>query len=331
MTSVENPVDVEASFDADTTQDLEDLHDVWLIRAFEEKVRELRIAGDVVGSVHLCIGQEATPVAIKRLLGPDDALFVTYRGHGYGLMRGIEPTAMFAELLGRATGINSGRGGSAYFIAPQHRFFGENSIVGAGAPIACGAALAGRFDGTDRVAITVFGDGAMNQGSVHEAMNFAAAMKLPVVFLCENNSYSEMTPIADMVGDPNLFRRAASYGMPGERIDGNDPTTLRERISGAITQAREGGGPTLLELMTARLVGHYIGDAEQYRIPGELDRAHETEPVSVLTRRLIDAGCSREALDRVESVAREEISAAVATALAAPLADPATAKDHVYA
>jgi TPP-dependent pyruvate/acetoin dehydrogenase alpha subunit len=331
MTSVENPVDVEQTRDANTTQDLEDLRDVWLIRAFEEKVRELRVAGDVVGSVHLCIGQEATPVAIKRLLGPDDALFVTYRGHGYGLMRGIAPTSMFAELLGRATGINSGRGGSAYFIAPEHRFFGENSIVGAGAPIACGAALAGRFDGSNRVAITVFGDGAMNQGSVHEAMNFAAAMRLPVVFLCENNSYSEMTPIADMVGDPNLFRRADAYGMPGERIDGNDPTSLRQRISQAIAAAREGGGPILLELMTARLVGHYIGDAEQYRIPGELDRAHETEPVSVLTRRLIDAGCSRETLDRVEADAREEIEAAAAAALVAPLADPATAKDHVYA
>jgi pyruvate dehydrogenase E1 component alpha subunit len=140
-----------------------------------------------------------------------------------------------------------------------------------------------------------------------------------------------MTPIGDMVGDPNFFRRAASSGMPGERIDGNDPASLRERISDAIAVAREGGGPTLLELMTARLVGHYIGDAEQYRIPGELDRAHETEPVSVLSRRLIDAGCSREALDEVENGVREEITAAAATALAAPLADPATAKDHVYA
>lgn len=325
MTSVENHVNTAVM------QDLDDLYDVWLIRAFEEKVRDLRVAGDVVGSVHLCIGQEATPVALKQLLGPDDALFVTYRGHGYGLMSGIEPVVLFGELLGRATGINSGRGGSAYFTAPDYNFFGENSIVGAAAPIACGAALAGRFDGTNRVAITVFGDGAMNQGSVHEAMNFAAAMNLPVVFLCENNSYSEMTPIEEMVREPHLFRRAAAYGMPGERIEGNDPAALRERISDAVDLAREGGGPILLELMTARLVGHYIGDAEQYRIPGELDRAREKEPVVLLTHRLLDAGCTEDEIQNVETRARDAIAAAAATALTAPLADPATAKDHIYA
>lgn len=323
--------DYEEPLKTGTAQSFDDLYDVWLIRCFEEKVRELRLAGDVVGSVHLCIGQEAAPVALKRLLGPQDALFATYRGHGYGLMCGIDPAALFAELLGRATGINSGRGGSAYFTAPSHRFFGENSIVGAGAPIACGAALAGRFDGTDRVAVTVFGDGAMNQGSVHEAMNFAAAMNLPVVFLCENNAYSEMTPIADMVREPRLYRRAAAYGMPGERIGGNDPAVVRERVADALEFARDGGGPTLLELMTARLVGHYIGDAEQYRIPGELDRARGEEPVALLTRQLLETGCSEDEVDAVETRARETIAAAATAALAAPPADPTTAKDHVYA
>ena len=233
-------------------------------------------------------------------------------------------------MLGRATGVNGGRGGSAHLTAPAYRFFGENSIVGAGAPIAVGAALAGRFDGTGRVALTVFGDGAMNQGAVHEAMNFASAMNLPVVFVCENNSWSELTPIDEMVRDPQLHRRAAAYGMPGERIDGNDPEIVRERLGAAFEVAREGGGPTLVEAMTARLVGHYIGDAEQYRRPGELDEARRTEPAARLAAELRAAGSGEDAIAGAERAARAEMEQAAAEALAAPLADPATAKEHLY-
>ncbi|WP_296145896.1 thiamine pyrophosphate-dependent enzyme, partial [Pseudonocardia sp. SCN 73-27] len=198
-------------------------------------------------------------------------------------------------------------------------------------PIACGAALAGHHDGTDRVALTVFGDGAMNQGAVHEAMNFAAAFSLPVVFLCENNSWSELTAIDEMVGEPELWRRAAGYGMPGERIDGNDPEQVRDRLGDAFEVAREGGGPTLVEAMTQRLVGHYIGDADQYRRPGERERDAENEPVALLTRRLRGAGVSDDEIAGTERAAREEMDTASAAALAAPLADPATAKEHLYA
>jgi TPP-dependent pyruvate/acetoin dehydrogenase alpha subunit len=311
-------------------QDLADLREVWRMRAFEEKVRELRLAGDAVGSIHLGIGQEAIPVGAGGLIRDEDAVFATYRGHSWAMACGVAPAALFGEVLGRATGINGGRGGSAHLTAPAHRFFGENSIVGAGAPIAAGAALAGRFDGSGRVALTVFGDGAMNQGAVHEAMNFAAAMNLPVVFVCENNSWSELTPIAEMVRDPQLHRRAAAYGMPGERIDGNDPAVVRERLGDAFEVAREGGGPTLIEAMTARLVGHYIGDAEQYRRPGELDEARRREPVAVLGGRLRAAGVDEDAIEGAERAAREEMERAAADALAAPLADPASAKEHLY-
>ncbi|MCL2734905.1 MAG: thiamine pyrophosphate-dependent dehydrogenase E1 component subunit alpha, partial [Actinomycetia bacterium] len=164
---------------------LADLRAMWRIRAFEEKAQALCGTGEIRGSVHLCIGQEAGPVGACTALGEVDALFATYRGHGWAIARGTPLRPLMAELLGRATGVNGGRGGSAYLSAPQHGFHGENSIVGAGAPIAVGAALAGRYDGTGRVAATVFGDGAMNQGAVHEAMNFAAAAQLPVLFLCE--------------------------------------------------------------------------------------------------------------------------------------------------
>jgi len=309
---------------------LADLHQVWRMRAFEEKVRDLRLAGDAVGSIHLGIGQEAIAVGAAELIGPDDAVFATYRGHCWAMACGAAPAALFGEVLGRATGTNGGRGGSAHLSAPAHRFFGENSIVGAGAPIAVGAALAGRFDGSGRVAITVFGDGAMNQGAVHEAMNFAAAMNLPVVFVCENNTWSELTPTDEMVRDAVLYRRAAAYGIPGERIDGNDPAVVRDRLGDAVELAREGGGPTLVEAMTARLVGHYIGDAEQYRRPGELDEARRREPVTRLSGQLRAAGVDETVIEGAESDARAEMERAAAEALAAPLADPATAKDHLY-
>ncbi|GAA5071805.1 pyruvate dehydrogenase E1 component alpha subunit [Thermocatellispora tengchongensis] len=310
---------------------LADLLAMWRIRAFEEKVRDLRLEGPIVGSVHLCIGQEAIPVGACDVLEPEDALYATYRGHGWAIARGVPVEALFAELMGRATGVNGGRGGSAYFTAADHGFHGENSIVGAGAPIACGAALAGRFDGSDRAAVTVFGDGAMNQGAVHEAMNFAAAFDLPVVFVCENNRYSELTPIADMVRAPRLADRAAAYGMPGYRIDGNDAEAVRFHMRDALEVAREGGGPTLLECMTERIVGHYIGDAENYRKPGELDRIRRREPIARLKEGLLADGVPAAEIDAVEEKARGEIEAAAAAAMAAPYADPATAREHLYA
>jgi TPP-dependent pyruvate/acetoin dehydrogenase alpha subunit len=305
---------------------------IWRIRAFEERVRDLRRDGDVVGSVHLCIGQEAIPVGACQALDlRRDTVFATYRGHGWALACGASLEAMFGELLGRATGTNGGRAGSAYLSDPDHGFYGENSIVGAGAPIACGAALAAKFDGSGRVALTDFGDGAMNQGAVHEAMNFAAAFDLPVVFLVENNRYSELTPIGDMVRNARLADRAAAYGIPGERIDGNDPVAVADAVSRAATAAREGSGPTLLEAMTERLVGHYIGDMELYRAPGELEAAMANEPVTKLRRRLLELGVSESQLDDVEGRARQEVAAATEAALAAPWPDPAAVREHLYA
>ena len=295
------------------------------IRRFEEKVLALRISNDIIGSVHLCIGQEAIAVGCCSVRRPTDPVFATYRGHGWALACGSTPERLFRELLGREGGTNEGRGGSAYLSDPTVHFMGENSIVGAGAPIAVGAALASSIDESEEVAITVFGDGAMNQGSVHEALNMAAAMQLPVVFVCENNLYSELTPIADMVAQPLLHERSAGYGMPGVRVDGNDAVVVATAASEAIDRARGGGGPTLIEAMTERLCGHYIGDAETYRPAGEVQRASENVPLVRLRSTLGDVA------DRIESEVTEEIESASASALAAPLSDPSTVLEHIYA
>ncbi len=310
--------------------DLRDLRDLWRIRLLEERVRDLRVAGDIVGSVHLSIGQEAGPVGVCSVLEPQDALMATYRGHGWALARGVPAAPMLAELLGRAGGLHGGRGGSAYFTAPRYGFHGENSIVGAGLPIAVGAALAARYDGSGRVAVTVFGDGALNQGASHEALNMAAAMRLPVLFVCENNRYSELTRIEDMVAEPQLWKRARGYGMLGRRLDGNDVTAVREAAAEAAERARAGRGPMLLELMTERLVGHYIGDAEVYRRPGELDEALTREPIRRLADALLAGGTPQHELDAAHESARREIDEATQQALASPPADPRTAEEHVY-
>ena len=303
-----------------------DLHAMWRIRAFEEKLQELHKSGDLLGSVHLCVGQEAGPVGACAALAAKDALFATYRGHGWAIAKGTPLRPLFAELLGRATGVNGGRGGSAYFSAPDYGFYGENSIVGGGVAHATGAALAGKHDGSGRIAMAVFGDGAMNQGAVGEAMNFAAAFGLPVLFVCENNRYSELTPIKDMVRNEVLTDRATALGIPATRIDGNDPALVRATVTEYASAAREGGGPAFLELTTQRLVGHYIGDVQQYRNRAELEADGRAEPIARAT-----AALSGVDTDAIERDAREEVETAARQALADPLADPATAKEHLYA
>lgn len=307
-----------------------DFQSMFRIRLTEEAIHSLWSVGAIVGSVHLSNGQEAIPVGVIGAREPQDAVFATYRGHGWALACGLPVVDLLAELCGRANGVNGGRGGSAYLSAPDYGFYGENSIVGAGAAMAVGAALAARYDNSRRVAIAVFGDGALNQGSVHESMNMASAFGLPVVFVCENNGYSELTRIDAMVKDPILSNRAAGYGIPGVRVDGNDPAAVRTVAAEAIARARAGGGPTLVEALTQRLVGHYIGDSETYRRPGELDAAREDEPLARLRRRFAEAGLTDAELLKLEYPVRDEVGRAVTKATAGPLADPATALEHLY-
>lgn len=301
-----------------------------VIRRFEERVYQLRMTGKIIGSVHLCNGQEAIAVGAAAARRKDDPIFATYRGHGWALACGADLTAMFGELMGRAGGVNGGRGGSAYLSVPEVGFFGENSIVGAGAPIANGAALAAVFQGTGRVAISVFGDGATNQGAMHEAFNFASAMKLPVVFICENNGYAELTRLADTVGQPELYKRAEGYGMHGVRIDGNDPFTVEAEVSAAIKRARDGGGPTLIEAMTQRIVGHYIGDPATYWTEEDKAAHERVEPIAIARRHLVDAGYE-EQIKAVESRVERNVRAASKAADGMPPAEVSRVMEHINA
>jgi TPP-dependent pyruvate/acetoin dehydrogenase alpha subunit len=300
------------------------------IRLVEDTILKLRMSGTVVGSVHLSNGQEAIPVGVIAVKRAGDPVFATYRGHGWALACGVPTAELIGEICGREIGLNGGRGGSAYLSAPDYDFYGENSIVGAGAAHAVGAALAGQYDGSSRVAVAVFGDGAMNQGAVHEAMNLAAVMNLAVVFVCENNRYSELTPIAAMVRNPVLADRAAAYGMPGVRVDGNDPEAVSAIASEAFDRARGGGGPTLIEAMTQRLVGHYVGDPEIYRAPGEVKAAYLDEPLIRSRRRMTDAGISSAEIAALEERIRSAVDAAAAEALSSPLAPTDDVAAFVY-
>ncbi len=305
---------------------------MYRIRFFEEKLIEIRKENvDIHGSIHLCNGQEAVAIGTLAALGPNDSVFATYRGHGWAIACGAPPESVFAEIMGRETGLCKGRGGSALLSAPAYRFLGENSIVGAGAPMAVGAAMTAHFKKSGAVAVTVFGDGAMNQGAIHESMNFAAFMHLPVIFVCENNTYSEMTPIADMVRDAELYKRAAAYGMPSERIDGNGPALVKATVARYVEQARAGRGPVLIEAITQRIVGHYWGEMQAYRPKGELTRLAEVEPIARLRREMLQAGETEAALEQVRAAIHAEIEQAADRARKAPLADAGTVKEHLYA
>lgn len=304
------------------------------IRMFEHQVLQLTRgdAPEVAGSAHLCAGQEAIPVGALAALNPDDRVVATYRGHGWALESGITPDELMAEICHREAGINGGRAGSAYVTAPQRRFIGENSIVGAGGPIACGVALAAQVQGSGRVAIVAFGDGATSQGALHEALVFASARDLPVIFVCENNGWSEMTPIAKIARIERLARRALGYGIEGVSVDGCDPTAVRDAVARAAGRARDGKGPSLIECKTVRLWGHYTRDIEHYRPVSDRKDAAERDPIIRLRASLIETnGCTGEELDAIDVSVADEIKAVVRRCLAKPRPDPATARDHNYA
>ena len=297
-----------------------------VIRRFEDHCVALKAEGLIEGSMHLCSGQEAIPVGACRTLEARDALVVTYRGHGWAIARGLELPDLFAELMGRDSPLCGGRGGSAFFSAPEHGLLGENSIVGAGVPIAAGAALAAQFDGSGSVTLCSIGEGAMNQGATHEALNMAGVMRLPLVLVVENNLYSELTPAGSMIATKTLAERGAIYGMPGARVDGNDADHVEAAVREAVVRARAGEGASIVEAMTERLVGHYDLDPQHYRPKGEIESAMEREPLVRLRARLGD-----EHADELDAEAERRIEQAVQTALAIPPAAAQTALEHVYA
>lgn len=297
-----------------------------LIRRFEERLVGLKADGAIQGSMHLCCGQEAIPVGACAALEERDALTVTYRGHGWAIARGLPLAQLFAELQGRESTLSGGRGGSPYFCSAAHGFLGENSIVGAGVPIAMGAALASQFDGSGSISLVAIGDGALNQGATHEALNMAGTFRLPFVVVVENNVYSELTPIRAMIATDTLVERAPIYGMAAAVVDGNDPTAVEQAVTEAVGRARSGGGPTLIEAHTERLVGHYDLDPQHYRPQGEIDDALTREPL-VRLRAAIDPGEA----DHLDVDVERELDEALAASTAVPFPDPSTVRDHLYA
>lgn len=304
-----------------------------MIRHFEQAVWDQSSAQPptVVGSVHLCAGQEAIPVGACAALDPQrDKLICTYRGHGWALAWGLEPGAVFAEICHRQGGINGGRAGSALIMDPASGFIGENSIVGAGTPIACGTAMALMNQGAGGVVLVSIGDGAMNQGATHEALVLAVARKLPVIFVCENNGWSEMTSTNAIVPIERLSRRSGGYGMPGATVDGNDPTAVRDTIAMAAERARRGEGPSFIEFKTTRLWGHYNRDIEHYRPKEDRKAAAAADPLPRLRDRLIGMGLSSEDLESLDNSALDQAREARDAALASPRPDARSAREHIF-
>ena len=316
--------------DSDRAYLLDCLKKIIHIRAFERCALDASqaVPSKVLGSIHLCAGQETVPVAAVAGLDSADQIISTYRGHGWALASGLPVLEVLGEVCQRSIGINGGRGGSAYLMAPWTRFIGENSIVGAGVPIACGVAQANIAAGNGRVVVVSIGDGAFNQGSTHEGLAFAAARDLPVLIICENNGWSELTPTSQTFKIARIAQRASGYGMPGVTIDGTDPLAIRDTIRHAAARARGGGGPALIECRVPRLWGHYNRDIEHYRSKEDRQSAAERDPIVLLSKRL---AIDQQELDNLISSAKSEMDAVLEKVLASPLPDAATALDHVWA
>ena len=302
------------------------------IRLFEDQVQELFMRGLIEGTTHLCQGQEAVSVGAVAAMRDDDVLTNTYRGHGQALARGMAPEVAFAELMGRAAGCCGGVGGSMHLTDFAAGNIGAFAIVGAGLPVALGAAMASKLRGRDSVALTFFGDGATNIGTFHEALNMAALWAAPVVFIIENNLYGEYSPLRSTTPVDDLAVRAQAHAMPGVIVDGQDVEVVEREVRAAIDRARSGAGPTLLEMKTYRYRGHSRADPAKYRPDGELEQWKARDPIEILGRRLADAGILDEgAQEQIRSETQATIDAAADRAAAAPAPTLEEARAYVYA
>jgi len=301
------------------------------IRRFEERCNQLYLQGRIPSTLHLYIGQEAVAAGVCAHLRSDDYLFSTHRPHGHALAKGVSPRAIMAELYGKRTGCCRGKGGSMHVGDVSVGMFPAIAIVGGNAPLAAGTALAARRLTEDRVTVCFMGDGAMNEGAVHEAMNMAALWDLPVVYVCENNLYAASTPLAVAFKNEDLAGRAAAYGMLGAVVDGNDVTAVHQAAGEAIARARRREGPTFIEAQTYRQCGHSRSDPRTYRSRDEEAVWETRDPISNLAIRLEELGVvTAESLAAIEREVTALVDDAVAFAEESPLPEPAEALDHVF-
>ncbi|MCJ7537890.1 MAG: thiamine pyrophosphate-dependent dehydrogenase E1 component subunit alpha [Anaerolineales bacterium] len=301
------------------------------IRRFEDRLYQLFLQGLVPGTLHQYQGQEAVAVGVCTALEPDDIIFSTHRPVGHGIAKGMTLKSIAAEIMGKADGCAGGKGGQMHLTDVSVGMMPSNAIVGANIPIATGAALGFKLRGEERVSVSFFGDGAANIGAFHEGINLAAVKNAPVIFVCENNQYAASTHISLAMKIENIADRAASYGIPGQIVDGMDVIAVREITQQAIERARKGDGPTLIEAKTYRYMGHSRGDPGQYRSEDEISNWRSLDPVPKFRAYLLDQGINGQMLKSVEESVDDAISEALDYALAAPDPHPSELYSHVYA
>lgn len=301
------------------------------IRQAEEKLMEVFANGEIPGFLHVCIGQEAAPVAVCSHLTDGDHMANTHRGHGHAIAKGIDLNSFMTELFGRSNGPCRGRSGSMHLADVNKGILGANGIVGGGIPIAVGAAFASRYLDEDSVTVCFFGEGATDEGAFHESMNIASVMNLPIVFVCENNKWAEFTHQSVHMKIKNVSERAQSYGIEGLTVP-NDFMTIYEAARKAVAKARKKGGPTLIEVECDRWYGHYVGDAQKYRAPEDVEKARKTDCISHYETYLKkQKKVTANELKNIRQQVQEEIDAAVELARQSPLPDPEVLMDDLWA
>ncbi|MCH7667779.1 MAG: thiamine pyrophosphate-dependent dehydrogenase E1 component subunit alpha [Acidobacteria bacterium] len=301
------------------------------IRVFETRVEQLFLGGKLPGFVHTYLGEEAIAAGVCAVLRVDDHLTSTHRGHGHAIAKGMAMNVLMAELYGKVTGVCRGRGGSMHVADFSLGMLGANGIVGGGFGIAAGAAFSTRYRGTDQVTVCFFGDGAINKGTFHEALNFSAVHALPVVFVCENNQYAQFTARERTTSVDDLAVRAVAYGMSGCSLDGNDAGAVYNAATEAVDRARGGRGPTLLNMVTYRFGGHYVGDAEVYRDAKEVESSRADDPIGRWEGALASAGWFDKAMRECTwEDALAEVAAAEEFAENSEYPDPVSAIDAVF-
>lgn len=301
-----------------------------LIRAFETRVSELYRDGEIPGFVHTSLGQEAVAAGVGGALQDGDYIATTHRGHGHCLARGMDVDGMMAELFARGAGLCHGKGGSMHVADPSVGVLGANAIVGASLPLAVGAGMSSKLLSQGRVAVAFFGEGAVNQGAFHEAVNLAAIWDLPTILVCENNVYAEFSDSRTMTRVPSVVERAAAYGVEATLVDGNDVDAVHELAGAAAERCRSGNGPYLIEAETYRWHGHYEGDAQPYKPEQEASDWRERDPLEVSAARLREGGTDAAELERIRAEAAARVEASIERARALPVPDIEEAYADVF-
>ena len=331
-TDARNQINRSPAIEEDRETLLKILHQMILIRRFEEKCAESYSLGKIGGFCHLYIGQEAVGVGAISALRDDDYVITSYREHGQAIAKGISPDAVMAELYGKAGGCSHGKGGSMHLFDKGVNFLGGHGIVGGQIPLATGVAFASKYKETDQVTLCFFGEAAVNQGAFHESMNMAQLWKLPCIYICENNQYGMGTSLARAMSLQNVAEKACGYSMESEFVDGMDVLAMRRATQRAIKRARENYLPTLIEARTYRYMGHSMSDPGNYRTRAEIEKYQERDPIAIFTSALKDKGIVADNdIAGIEAQVKEEVERSVRFAEESPEPDASELYTNVYA